>query len=84
MSNWFTARVCEAGGNRCSCFIDKLGSKDWGSCCGDHDDCYELLKDGESTKRCDVKFLACLKKKAWKWLAYSMYTMVRVFGRNFK
>ena len=42
------------------------------------------LKKGDSTKRSDVKFLACLKTKTWKPVAYVMYGAVRLFGRKFK
>lgn len=84
MSNWFTEKMCESSGNKCSCFVDRAFGKDWSSCCSNHDDCYDFLESGQSTKECDVEFLTCLKTKTWKWLAYSMYGMVRVFGRNFK
>ena len=76
-------KLCERG-QKCTCFIDRLFSKDWSSCCEEHDNCYSKLKEGESTKECDVKFLKCLKKKTWKILAYIMYGVVRVFGRKFK
>lgn len=75
---------CKNWKNACSCFISKLFGKDWEICCKKHDDDYEKLKENESTKRADLRLLSCVKKKAWKCLAYLMYAGVRVFGRNFK
>jgi len=77
-------KFCKNWKNHCSCFIDKLFGKDWSDCCKAHDEDYKLLKEGDSTKRSDLRFLSCLKKKAWKSLAYVMYGAVRIFGRNFK
>jgi len=74
---------CERG-QKCTCFIDKLWSKDWGVCCEQHDIDYASLPDGASTKSSDVRFLECLKNKTWKPLAFLMYGVVRVFGRKFK
>ena len=68
----------------CTCFLDKLFNKDWSECCQKHDEDYINLKDGDSTKPSDVKFLECLKKKTWKPVAYIMYGAVRLFGRKFK
>lgn len=65
----------------CTCFFDRLLNKDWSICCKQHDDDYEQLKKGDSTKDRDLKFLECLKQKTWEPLAYVMYSMVRIFGR---
>ena len=75
---------CKKWKGSCACFFDKLFNKDWSECCKAHDDDYESLKDGDSTKPSDVKFLECLKKKSWLLVAYIMYVGVRLFGRNFK
>ena len=70
--------------NASTCFIDRCCGVDWTECAVKHDLDYESLKKGDSTKRSDVKFLACLKKKSWKSVAYLMYAAVRLFGRKFK
>ena len=75
---------CKKWKGSCTCFLDKLFNKDWSECCKEHDDDYELLKKGDSTKPSDIKFLECLKKKTWKPVAYLMYGAVRLFGRKFK
>ena len=75
---------CKKWKSSCSCFFDKLFNKDWGECCKKHDDDYELLDKGDSTKPSDLKFLECLKQKTWIPLAYIMYGAVRIFGRKFK
>ena len=75
---------CKRWKGSCTCFLDKLFNKDWSERCKQHDEDYINLKDGDSTKRSDVKFLACLKKKSWKPVAYLMYAAVRLFGRKFK
>ena len=76
--------LCKKWKGSCTCFLDKFLNKDWSECCKQHDDDYEILKDGDSTKPSDVKFLDCMKKKSWKIVAYFVYGFVRVFGRNFK
>ena len=68
----------------CTCFPDKFLNKDWSECCKKHDEDYELLNKGDSTKPSDLKFLKCLKQKTWIPLAYIMYGAVRIFGRKFK
>ena len=75
---------CKKWKGSCSCFFDKFLNKDWGECCKKHDEDYELLSKGDSTKPSDLKFLECLKQKTWIPLAYLMYGAVRVFGRKFK
>ena len=75
---------CKKWKGSCTCFLDKLFNKDWSECCKQHDEDYINLKDGDSTKPSDVKFLECLKKKTWKPVAYLMYAAVRLFGRKFK
>ena len=75
---------CKKWKGNCSCFFDKLFNKDWGGCCKKHDEDYELLDKGDSTKPSDLKFLECLKQKTWIPLAYLMYGAVRIFGRKFK
>lgn len=77
-------KICKNWKNYCSCFIDKLFNKDWSECCKQHDDDYDLLNKGDSTKPSDIKFLECLKTKTWIPLAYLMYSAVRIFGRKFK
>lgn len=76
--------ICKKWKGSCTCFFDKLFKKDWSECCKQHDIDYTKLKKGDSTKRSDVKFLACLKTKTWKPVAYLMYAAVRLFGRKFK
>ena len=76
--------ICKKWKGSCTCFFDKLFGKDWSECCKQHDNDYELLNKGDSTKPSDVKFLECLKKKTWKPVAYLMYVAVRIFGRKFK
>ena len=75
---------CKKWKSSCSCFFDKFLNKDWSECCKQHDDDYELLGKGDSTKPADLKFLECLKQKTWIPLAYIMYGAVRIFGRKFK
>ena len=75
---------CKKWKGSCTCFLDKFFNKDWSDCCKAHDKDYASLKKGDSTKRSDVKFLACLKTKTWKPVAYVMYGAVRLFGRKFK
>ena len=75
---------CKKWKGSCTCFLDKFFNKDWSECCKQHDEDYINLKDGDSTKQSDVKFLECLKKKTWLPLAYIMYGAVRVFGRKRK
>ena len=75
---------CKKWKGSCTCFLDKFFNKDWSECCKQHDEDYINLKDGDSTKPSDVKFLECLKKKTWKPVAYIMYGAVRLFGRKFK
>ena len=75
---------CKKWKGNCSCLFDKLFNKDWGECCKKHDEDYELLDKGDSTKPSDLKFLECLKQKTWIPLAYLMYGAVRIFGRKFK
>ena len=75
---------CKRWKGSCTCFLDKLFNKDWSECCKQHDEDYINLKDGDSTKPSDVKFLECLKTKTWKPVAYVMYGAVRLFGRKFK
>ena len=75
---------CKKWKGSCTCFLDKLFNKDWSECCKNHDKDYDNLQVGESTKSADVRFLECLKTKAWKPLAYIMYAAVRVFGRKFR
>ena len=75
---------CKKWKGSCTCFFDKFLNKDWSECCKQHDEDYINLKENESTKESDLKFLACLKKKSWKILAYAMYCVVRVTGRKFK
>lgn len=75
---------CKNWRGACTCFFDKLFGKDWSECCKAHDSDYDSLKKGDSTKASDVKFLECLKTKAWKPVAYIMYGAVRLFGRKFK
>ena len=77
-------KFCKKWNGSCTCFLDKLFNKDWSECCKQHDEDYNNLKDGDSTKPSDIEFLECLKKKSWKAVAYLMYTAVRVFGRKFK
>ena len=75
---------CKKWKGFCTCFFDKLFGKDWSECCKQHDEDYINLKENESTKPSDLKFLECLKKKSWKPVAYLMYGAVRIFGRKFK
>ena len=75
---------CKKWKGSCTCFFDRLFNKDWSECCDQHDEDYNNLKEGDSTKPSDVKFLDCMKKKSWKIVAYFVYGFVRVFGRKFK
>lgn len=77
-------KFCKNWRGNCTCFFDSLFNKDWSECCKAHDSDYDSLKKGDSTKSSDVKFLECLKTKAWKPVAYLMYGAVRLFGRKFK
>ena len=54
---------CKRWKGSCTCFLDKLFNKDWSECCKQHDEDYINLKDCDSTKPSDEKFLECLKAK---------------------
>jgi hypothetical protein len=73
MTKWLNKKCNK---NKCTCFFDKLFSKNWGECCSAHDTDYIYNPDNITKYEADDKLYECLKKHTWGWMAWIMWLAV--------